>query len=217
MTQKLNTIEGLAAIVAAGVGAGLWTVTEARDDSYEKAGPNVYLLDAGTDGQSHPLFLMAGGYANPGRVVATLDSFRVLGKRVPACDVLRHREPAPAATVGASRDPLKAAKEIHRKLVADPVAADVVDRMRKRVATLLNNFAALMAHTEQLKPLGFEFPDLNPDRNSYSVNAYRTPACGMVDSLEVYARGDARVTLTVPVERVADLLAAIRGSTVTEA
>lgn len=161
------------------------------------------------DGLRFHLWLSNSGKAS--MCVASLEHTRN-GVRVDPSDVrLDYNDTAPDAAASLSRGVSAVAKDLHRRVMNDPVAIGYAERVRAKMAERLKDRANLLTHIEAMRNLGFEFTQHRQlsDSETFETTMYLG---GQLGSVRVNASGSVYVErgLSLSIENIGTLISILR-------
>lgn len=190
-------------VAKAGETLGLWKIVrENRGDDGDLRSIEVrcpedrrYLLDA-------------RGWDKPGTVSLTVAArLRGAHSTYPR-DVLRYNQDLPEASASHTRSAETIAKDLHRRVCATPEGQEVADKVAAALAAKVASRLGLEASLADLRRLGYEPHNLDPQR-THDAEVYGPEP---VRRVTVTHAGQVRIQdLYIPLDRFPALLAFLRG------
>jgi hypothetical protein len=152
-------------VIAAGVAAGYWTALpqEKESEGFDwYCGRNVLTPSGNT-------FQISARDGKISACVATLHDEKPhgTGVKVSATEVGDQL----CASADATRDPARVAQDLFRRVVSNPKAQALADKVRAKLTERLAQRARLLQYVDILKPLGFSFSVNYPLSDSETATA----------------------------------------------
>jgi hypothetical protein len=143
------SIEVLNQVLAAGEAAGYWKTLP-----NEWAEPHMQHSRCVEGADKRRFELSTHGGKINARVAALSSIPRARGIRVMVNDMIGYRDVAPCASSSATQPPEAIAKSLNRRVIADPDAQKVADKVRAELIDRIEKRVALLSQVEKMKAMG---------------------------------------------------------------